>query len=79
MGFCDVTFGWDAGDVAYDNAKYTGWHTGYPDAQVKLDVDTFRKIPWEDNIPFFLGDFIDSEDNAAYVCPRQLLKARLYS
>jgi glutamine synthetase len=74
MGFCDVTFGWDAGDVAYDNAKYTGWHTGYPDAQVKIDLDSFRKIPWEDNIPFFLGDFIDSEDKAAYVCPRQLLK-----
>jgi len=74
MGFCDVTFGWDAGDVAYDNVKYTGWHTGYPDAQVKIDLNTFRKIPWEDNIPFFLGDFIDSQDQAAYVCPRQLLR-----
>jgi len=26
--FCDVIFGWDAGDVAYDNVEYTGWHTG---------------------------------------------------
>ncbi|HSB93106.1 MAG TPA: glutamine synthetase family protein [Flavitalea sp.] len=74
MGFCDVTFGWDAGDVAYDNSKYTGWHTGYPDAQVKIDLNSFRKIPWEDNIPFFLGDFINEHDQAAYVCPRQLLK-----
>ena len=74
MGFCDVTFGWDAGDVAYDNVKYTGWHTGYPDAPVKIDLNSFRKIPWEDNIPFFLGDFIDSTDQASYVCPRQLLK-----
>ena len=26
-GFCDVIFGWDAGDVAYDNVEYTGWHS----------------------------------------------------
>jgi len=74
LGFCDVTFGWDAGDVAYDNGKYTGWHTGYPDAQVKIDVSTFRKIPWENDVPFFLGDFIDDKDVANFVCPRQLLK-----
>ena len=30
-GFCDVIFGWDAGDIAYDNGRFTGWHTGYPD------------------------------------------------
>ncbi|MDQ0968104.1 glutamine synthetase [Flavobacterium sp. W4I14] len=74
LGFCDVTFGWDAGDVAYENGKYTGWHTGYPDAQVKIDLSTFRKIPWENDVPFFLGDFIDDQDQANFVCPRQLLK-----
>ena len=29
-GFCDVVFGWDSADVVYDNAKLTGWHSGYP-------------------------------------------------
>lgn len=74
MGFCDVTFGWDAGDVAYDNVQYTGWHTGYPDAPVKIDPETFRKIPWENDLPFFLGDFISETDEPCYVCPRQLLR-----
>ncbi|QNN42449.1 glutamine synthetase family protein [Pedobacter roseus] len=74
LGFCDVTFGWDAGDLAYENGKYTGWHTGYPDAQVKIDLSTFRKIPWENEVPFFLGDFIDDQDQPNFVCPRQLLK-----
>jgi glutamine synthetase len=73
-GFCDVIFGWDANDVAYDNVKFTGWHTGYPDAAAKLDLGTFRKIPWENDVPFFLGEIADSKDNPAYVCPRQLLK-----
>src|SRR5262245_60022131 len=59
IGFCDVIFGWDAGDAAYDNTKYTGWHTGYPDAPAKLDLNTFRKIPWENDLPFFLGDLVD--------------------
>lgn len=74
LGFCDVTFGWDMGDVAYDNVKFTGWHTGYPDALVKLDLSTFRKIPWENNIPFFLGDFVDEKLIPVYTCPRQLLR-----
>lgn len=74
MGFCDVIFGWDAGDVAYDNAQYTGWHTGYPDAPARIDITTFRKIPWEADIPFFLGELIDKNNNPSYVCPRQLLK-----
>lgn len=74
LGFCNVTFGWDASDVAYDNTDYTGWHSGYPDARVKLDLSTFRKIPWENDVPFFLGQFVDEEDKPLYVCPRQLLR-----
>lgn len=73
-GFCDVIFGWDANDAAYDNTRFTGWHTGYPDSPARIDLTTFRKIPWEDDVPFFLGELIDKEGNPAYVCPRQLLK-----
>src|SRR5688572_17264868 len=71
--FCDVIFGWDAADVAYDSGQYTGWHTGYPDAPARLDLATFRKIPWENDIPFVLGDIIDAAGGPAHVCPRQLL------
>ena len=71
LGFCDVVFGWDMADVCYDNTTFTGWHSGYPDAKAKLDLTTFRKIPWENDVPFFLGEFIE---NAAEICPRTLLK-----
>ncbi|MFL5728022.1 MAG: glutamine synthetase family protein [Cytophagaceae bacterium] len=73
-GFCDVVFGWDSGDVLYDNASYTGWHTGYPDAHAKADINTFRTLPWEENIPFFLGDFTGKDGKSLNVCPRSLLK-----
>jgi glutamine synthetase len=74
MGLCDVVFGWDSGDVCYDNAQITGWHTGYPDARAKIDVSTFRKIPWENSIPFFLADFSEHEVYAKTTCSRSLLK-----
>lgn len=74
LGFCDVTFGWDCADLAYDNATYTGWHTGYPDAPVETDLNSFRKIPWENDLPFFLGHFINSNQTPLDICPRQLLK-----
>lgn len=72
--FCDVIFGWDAGDICYDNCNYTGWHSGYPDSPARIDLSTFRKIPWEDGLPFFLGELVDAKGNPAEVCPRQLLK-----
>ena len=74
MGFCDVIFGWDAGDVVYDNVQYTGWHTGYPDCPATIDTNTFRKIPWENDVPFFLGELKDEKGDPSPVCPRQLLK-----
>jgi glutamine synthetase len=74
FGFCDVVFGWDASDLAYDNAGITGWHTGYPDAIASVDLNTFRQVPWENNLPFFLADFRDAGGNDLPCCPRNLLK-----
>ncbi|MCG3166821.1 MAG: Glutamate--isopropylamine ligase [Bacteroidia bacterium] len=74
FGFCDVVFGWDSSDVAYDNATYTGWHTGYPDAQAVVDFNTFRNIPWENNLPFFLADFRKNDGSELELSPRNLLK-----
>jgi glutamine synthetase len=76
FGFCDVVFGWDAGDQAYDNGAFTGWHTGYPDAMAVVDADTMRRVPWEDGLVFFLADFRagTAGGEALPVCPRGLLK-----
>jgi glutamine synthetase len=73
-GICDVVFGWDANDLAYENTQYTGWHTGYPDAPATIDINTFRKIPWENDVPFFLAELADQKGKPSFVCPRQLVK-----
>ena len=74
FGFCDVVFGWDMADQCYDNTQLTGWHHGFPDALVRLDLGTFRTIPWENGVPFVLGNFVDAEGAPHPLCPRQVLK-----
>ncbi len=70
FGFCDVVLGWDADDECYDNVTFTGWHTGYPDAPVRLLPETCRELPFEDTV-FFLGEFAG---DAEALCPRGLLR-----
>ena len=65
FGFCDVVFGWDSGDHVYDNIEVTGLHTGYPDAAAVIDPGTFRRVPWENDLPFFLADFRDAAASMA--------------
>lgn len=74
FGFCDVVFGWDAHDQCYDNTTVTGWHHGFPDALARIDLQTARRVPWDDNVPFFLADFINADGSPYPVCPRQTLK-----
>jgi glutamine synthetase len=74
FGFCDVVFGWDSQDVCYDNTQVTGWQHGFPDALARIDLDTARHVPWDGGVPFFLGEFINSDGTPYPVCPRQILK-----
>ena len=72
FGFCDVVFGWDSADECYDNTTYTGWHSGYPDGTVRIDLQSHRRIPWESGRHLFLGDYLGSQPDLT-VCPRRLL------
>lgn len=70
LGFCDVVFGWDSNDRLYDNVKLTGWHTGYPDAGVRLIPESGRHLPLEGGV-LFLGEFADKMEA---ICPRAMLR-----
>jgi glutamine synthetase len=71
LGFCDVVLGWDSNDQLFDNVSYTGWHTAYPDAPVRLLPETCRALPLEGNMLLFLGEFAG---RAEEVCPRATLR-----
>ena len=72
LAFCDVVLGWDSNDQLYENrgVTYTGWHTGYPDAPVRVLPETCRELPFEDNSLLFLCEF---DGAAAELCPRNVL------
>jgi glutamine synthetase len=61
-------------DQCYDNTQLTGWQHGFPDAMVRLDMNTYRHVPWDGNVPFFLGDFVKKDGSPYPLCPRQTLK-----
>jgi len=73
-GFCDVVFGWDSGDNVYDNVAVTGWQSGYPDKYCRIDLNTVRNIPWQNDQTFFLADFTQPDGSSVPACPRSLLK-----
>lgn len=74
FGFCDVIFGWDSADGTYDNCRFTGWHTGFPDLLARIDPESVRIIPWEERAAFALADFHRRDGSPLPFCPRQTLK-----
>ncbi|MDE0366260.1 MAG: glutamine synthetase family protein [Gammaproteobacteria bacterium] len=71
-GFCDCVFGWDTDDALYDDARHTGWHTGFPDARYRLLVDTERWLA-DEGCPYFIGEFTGADGGPHPLCPRTLL------
>ncbi|MBR9879465.1 MAG: glutamine synthetase [Gammaproteobacteria bacterium] len=71
FAFCDVVLGWDSKDELYDNTRYTGWHTGYPDAQLRVLPESCREVPFEGDMLLFMAEFTE---RAEAICPRGLLR-----
>lgn len=76
FGFCSVIFGWDMHDHTYfKELKISNAENGYRDIIAVPDLSSFRRIPWEDDVPFFLVSFMDPDTGASVsACPRGLLK-----
>lgn len=71
FGFCDVVLGWDSNDQLYDNVQFTGWHTGYGDAWVRIIPESCRELPLEEGMLLFLCEFVQ---RAEEICPRGVLR-----
>lgn len=79
FGFCSVIFGWDMHDMLYiQELKISNKENGYRDLIAVPDLKSFRRIPWEDNVPFFLVNFLDPDSELPIsVDPRGVLKAQV--
>lgn len=76
FGFCSVVFGWDMHDRMYfKELKVSNAANGYKDVIAVPDLSSYRRIPWENDVPFFLVDFLDPDTGKAVsACSRGLLK-----
>lgn len=79
FGFCSVIFGWDMHDMTYiRELKVSNKENGYGDIIAVPDLSSFRRIPWENNMPFFLVSFHDPVTREPIsACPRGLLRTQL--
>lgn len=71
FGFCDVVLGWDSQDKLYDNVKFTGWHTAYPDAPARVVPESCREVAGEPGTLLFLLELAPPADA---LCPRGVLR-----
>lgn len=75
FGFCSVIFGWDMHDQTYfRELKISNRENGYRDLLAQIDLSSFRRIPWENNVPFFLISFREPSGESLSACPRSLLE-----
>ena len=68
--------GWDIHDFVYPNELLiSNRANGYGDLLAQIDLSTFRRIPWENDVPFFLLSFLNP-DTKEPICadPRGVLK-----
>lgn len=79
FGFCSVIFGWDMHDQTYmRELRICNKENGYRDLIAVPDLKSFRRIPWENNIPFFLISFLDPDTmEPISVCSRGLLRRQM--
>ncbi|KAI0723955.1 glutamine synthetase/guanido kinase [Cerioporus squamosus] len=76
FNFCSVIFGWDMHDTVYSpELLISNRANGYRDLIASIDLATYRRIPWENNVPFFLVSFLDP-DTKKPICadPRGALR-----
>ncbi|KAI0664647.1 glutamine synthetase/guanido kinase [Cubamyces menziesii] len=76
FNFCSVIFGWDIHDAVYSKELLiSNRANGYRDLIASIDLATYRRIPWENNVPFFLVSFLDP-DTKEPICadPRGVLR-----
>ena len=73
-GFGFNVFGTDISDRQLDDDYMSGRRLGFPDAIVLLDPATYRRVPWDEDVPFFLGNFVKPDGSPHPLCPRQVLK-----
>ncbi|ORY32896.1 hypothetical protein BCR39DRAFT_464260 [Naematelia encephala] len=76
FGFSSALFGWDMHDINYTRELLIANEAnGFRDLTAIIDLSTYRRLSWEENVPFFLIRFLDSDTREPIsVDPRSVLE-----
>ncbi|HET6500312.1 MAG TPA: glutamine synthetase family protein [Amycolatopsis sp.] len=72
---CNILFGWDLQDEPVQNLAYTGWHTGYPDINLRPDLATLAPVPWEPGTASVICDVFERDGRPLDLSPRTVLRS----
>ncbi|MCI1017327.1 glutamine synthetase [Microbacterium sp. C5A9] len=71
---CNILFGWDIEDASIPNLTFTGWHTGYPDVNLRPDLTTLRLVPGEPGVASVICDLYNPDGTPLEQSPRGVLR-----
>lgn len=74
FGMSSAIFAWDIHDVLFTTeTKIATSEDGFADFVACPDLSSFRRLPTEDNIPFFLLSFAVG-GKPVFACPRSMIR-----
>lgn len=74
FGMSSAIFAWDIHDVLFTTeTKIATSEDGFADFVAYPDLSSFRRLPTEDNIPFFLLSFAVG-GKPVFACPRSVIR-----
>lgn len=71
---CNILFGWDLQDEPIPGLAYTGYHTGYPDVNLRPDLSTLHVVPYEPGTAAVICDILTLDGEPLELSPRQALR-----
>lgn len=71
---CNILFGWDIQDMSIPNLTFTGWHSGYPDVNLRPDLTTLRPVPGERGVASVICDIYQPDGSPLALSPRGVLR-----
>lgn len=71
---CNILFGWDLEDTLIPGLTFTGWHTGYPDVNLRPDLSTLRVVPGEPGVASVICDLFQPDGTPLALSPRGVLQ-----
>jgi glutamine synthetase len=77
VAFCSAALAWDYNGDVHDGTSLTGPESGYPDAFLRPDPASFRRLPWRPGAGHVISDVVDHHGHLLPQAPRTVLRTAI--